>query len=119
MANTELILSIDIKGITGKFVFSIFVGYKNWYYTDENCVFAWVKLKKKFDPAFTPSLVRTEKTFSLSKLYKEEDPTIWMTNFEGICLKLEDMESHTTESQFMFQVLNSMTNDKETPLRID
>jgi hypothetical protein len=32
---------------------------------------------------------------------------------EEICLKLEDMESHMTNSQFMVQVINSLTNDYE------
>jgi hypothetical protein len=74
---------------------------------------AWDKLKKKFDPISDPSLFKTERAFKQRKLEKGEDPEIWITNLEEVCLKLEDIESYMTDSQFMVQVFNRHTNDYE------
>jgi hypothetical protein len=71
---------------------------------------AWDNSKKRFDPIPAPSLVKTGRVFSQNNLEKGEDPEIWITNLEVIRLKLEDMKSHMTDSQFMVQVLNILTN---------
>jgi hypothetical protein len=61
----------------------------------------WEKLKKKYDPISAPSLVKTERTFRESKLSKDEDPDIWITNLEDLRIKLEVMGSSMTDEQFM------------------
>ena len=48
-----------------------------------------------------------------SKLNKDEDPEVWITNLEDLRLKLEVMGSSMTDNQFMIQVLNSLTSDYE------
>jgi hypothetical protein len=113
MAYTEFILSIDLRMSSGKVVFSIIKGNKSRDYTDGNSELAWENLKKKFYLISYPSLVKTERAFRESKLEKGEDPEIWITNLEELYLKLEDMESHMTDSQFMVQVPNNLTNHYE------
>jgi hypothetical protein len=89
-----------------KVVFSIIKGFKSReYYTDRNSSLSLDRLKKKFDLISAPSLVKTERTFRQSKLEKGENPEIWNTNLEELRLKLEDIESHTIDSQFMVLVL--------------
>jgi hypothetical protein len=75
-------------------------------------------LKKKFDPVSTSLLVRKERAFRKSKLEKGEEPKIWITNLEELRLKLEVMESHITDSQFMVQVLNILSNDYESQMNL-
>jgi hypothetical protein len=62
---------------------------------------SWEKLKKKYDPVFAPSLVKTERLFREYKLGKDEDPETWITNLEDLRLKLEVMGSFMTDDQFM------------------
>jgi hypothetical protein len=113
IAYMELILLIDVRSSSGNVVFSIIKGCKSRDYTDGNSSSAWGKLKKKFDPVYDPSLVKTERVFRQSKLERGEEPEIWITNLKEIRLKLEDMGSHMTDSQFFVQVLNSLANDYE------
>jgi gag-polypeptide of LTR copia-type len=51
--------------------------------------------------------------FRESKLSKDEDPEVWITNLEDLRIKLEVMGSSMTDDQFMVQVLNSLTGDYE------
>jgi hypothetical protein len=111
MAYMELILLIDVRCSIGKVVVSIIKGCKVRDYTDGNSTLAWDKLKMKFDPDFAPSWVKTERTFRQCVLEEGEEPENWITNLEELCSKLEDMDSHMTDSQFMVQVLNSFTDD--------
>jgi hypothetical protein len=113
MAFAELILSIDVRSKSSKIIFSIIKGCKIRDYTVWNSSLVWDKLKEKFDPVSPPSFVKTERAFRQSKLEREEDPEIWINNVEELQLKLDEMDSHMTDSQFMVQVLNSLTNDYE------
>jgi gag-polypeptide of LTR copia-type len=78
---------------------------------DGNAALAWEKLKKKYDPISVPWLVKTERTFRESKLSKDEDPDVWITNLEDLLIKLEVMGSSMTDEQFMIQILNSLTEE--------
>ena len=49
--------------------------------------------------------------FRESKLNKDGDPEVWITNLEDLRLKSEVMGSSMTDNQFMIQVLNSLTSD--------
>jgi peroxiredoxin family protein len=70
-------------------------------------------IKKKFDPVSAPSLVKTERTFRKGKLEKGEYPEIWITKLEELRLKLEDMESHLTDCNFMVKLFNILSNHYE------
>jgi hypothetical protein len=41
-------------------------------------------------------------------LKKGEDPEVWITQLEDICVRLEDMGSSISERQFMIHVLNNL-----------
>jgi hypothetical protein len=62
-----------------------------------NAALAWKKLKKKDYSVSAPSLV----LFRESKLSKDEDPDVWITNLEDLSIKLEVMGSSMTGEQFM------------------
>jgi hypothetical protein len=74
MANTKLILLIDVRSSNGKVMFSIIRGWKSRDYTDGSSALAWDKLNKKFDPDSAPSLVKTERAFRKSKSEKGKCP---------------------------------------------
>jgi hypothetical protein len=63
MAFTELILSIDASSSSGKIAVRIVKSCKIKDYEDGHACLAWEKLKKKCDPVFAPSLVKTERLF--------------------------------------------------------
>jgi len=113
LAFTELILSIDVSSSAGKIAFGIVKSCKTKEYEDGNAALAWEKLRKKYDPVSAPSLVKTERMFRESKLSKDEDPEVWITDLEDLRLKLELMGSSMTDNQFMVQVLNSLNEDYE------
>jgi len=98
---TELILSIDASSSAGKIAFGIVKSCKTKEYEDGNAVVAWDKLKKKFDPISAPSLVKRERIFRESKLSKDEDPEVWITNLEDLRIKLVVMGSSMTDEHFM------------------
>jgi Zinc knuckle len=49
--------------------------------------------------------------FRESRLRKNEDPEVWISNLEYLPIKLETMGSVMTDDQFIVQVLNSLTSD--------
>jgi hypothetical protein len=57
IAYIELILSIDVKGSSGKVAFNIIRGCKTKDYPDGNGVNAWDRLKNKYEPVSAPSMV--------------------------------------------------------------
>jgi hypothetical protein len=82
MAFTELVLSIDVSSSSGKIAFGIVKSCKTKDYEDVHAALTWEKLKKKYDPVSTPSLVKTERLFRECKLGKDEDPETWIMNLE-------------------------------------
>jgi gag-polypeptide of LTR copia-type len=93
VAYTELVLSIDVKTSKGKFAFNIVKGCKSKDHPDGNAAMAWDKLKNKYNPMSAPSMVKLDKQFRDSVLKKGEDPEVWITQLEDICVRLEDMGS--------------------------
>jgi gag-polypeptide of LTR copia-type len=69
------------------------------------------KLKKKYDPISALLLVKTERIFSASKLSKDEDPDVWVTNLEDLRIKLEVMGSSMTDEQLLIQILTSLMEE--------
>jgi hypothetical protein len=93
IAYTELILLIEVKASSsGKVVFNIIRGYKTKDYPDG---------KNKYEPVSAPSMVKLEKQFRELSLKKGQDPEVWITALEDLCIKLENMGSCIIENQFM------------------
>jgi hypothetical protein len=110
IAYTELILSIDVKASSGKVAFSIIRWCKIKDYPDGIGVIAWERLKNKYEPVSTPSMVKLEKHFRELSLKKGQDPEVWITELEDLCIKLENMGSFISENQFMIHILNNLTS---------
>jgi hypothetical protein len=111
MAYAELVLSIDVSSSSGKKTFEIVKNCKTKDHRYFQAGLVWEKMKKKYDPVFAPSLVKTERLFRECNLGKDEDPETCITNLEDLRLKLEIMGLFMTDDQFMVQFLNSLTND--------
>jgi hypothetical protein len=56
-------------------------------------------------------MVKLEKQFREFSLKKGQDPKIWITELEDLCVKLETMGSCITENQFIFHILNYLSPD--------
>jgi hypothetical protein len=52
---------IDDNKSSEKVAFNLLNGCKNKYYADENASMTWERLRNKFEPSSTPSLVKLEK----------------------------------------------------------
>jgi hypothetical protein len=51
-------------------------------------------------------------------LKKGQDPEVWITELEDLCVRLEDMDSSILDNQFMIHVLNNPTSDYELQLAL-
>jgi hypothetical protein len=80
MAFIELVLSIDVSSYNGKMAFGIVKSCKTKVYKDGNARLSWEKLKKKYDPASDPSLVKTEILFRGCKLGRDEHSETWIAS---------------------------------------
>ena len=109
-------MSIDDKTSSGKVEFNLVKACKNKDYVDGNAFMAWERLKNKFEPASTPSLVKMEKQFRQCAPKKNQDPEIWITELEDLHMKLEELGSSISDSQFMIHILNNMTSDYDLQL---
>jgi hypothetical protein len=98
IAFTELILSIDVSNSKGKIAFGVVKSCESKEFEDGNAALAWEKLKKKYDPISAPSLVKTERMFRESRLGKNEDPEIWISNLEDLRITLENMGLNMTDN---------------------
>jgi hypothetical protein len=113
IAYTELILSIDVNTSSGKNTFNLIEGCKSKDYPDGNAAIAWERLKNKYEPISTPSLVKLEKQFRELYLKKGQDPEIWITELEDLRVRLEAIGLSISENQFMIHILNNLTSDYE------
>jgi hypothetical protein len=87
----ELILSIHVSSSNVKIAFGIVKSCKTKEFEGGNTLLAWEKLKRKYDPISAPSLVKTGGMFRESRLGKNEDSEIWISNLEDLHIKLETM----------------------------
>ena len=86
VAFTELILSIDTKSSEGKVAFNLVRGCKSKEYPDGNAATAWERLKNNVEPVSAPSMVKLEKQFRTLSLKKGENPEVWITELEDLCI---------------------------------
>jgi hypothetical protein len=115
---TELILSIDVKADSGKVAFNIIKGCKIKDYPDCNGAISRERIKNKYKPVSAPSMMKLEKQFRKLSSKKVQDPGIWITELEDLCLKFGSMESFITENHFMIHILSSLTSDYDSQLII-
>jgi hypothetical protein len=118
IAYNQLILLIDVKATSGKVAFNIIRRCKTKDYPDGNGAIAWERLKNKYEPVSAPSMVKLERQFRELSLKKGQDPEIWITELEDLCVKLENMGSCITENQFMIHILNNLTSDYDLQLAL-
>jgi hypothetical protein len=63
-------------------------------------------------------MVKLKKQFRELSLKKVQDPEVWITELEDLCVKLENMGSCITENQFMIHILNNLTSDYDLQLAL-
>jgi hypothetical protein len=118
IAYTELILLIDVKANSYNFDFTIIRGWNIEDYQDGNGSIVCERLKNKYEPVSASSMVRLEKQFRELSLKKGQNPKIWITELEDLCIKLENMDSCITENQFMIHILNNITSDYDLQIEL-
>jgi hypothetical protein len=78
--------------------------------TKFNAAMAWERLKNKYEPTPDPSLVKTEKMFRQSSLFKNKDTDSWITTLEEFRMKIEYVGSAMTDDKFIIHVINVLTS---------
>jgi hypothetical protein len=63
-------------------------------------------------------MVKLEKQFRELSLKKDQNPEVWITELEDLCIKLKNMGSCINENQFMIHILNNLTSDYDLQLAL-
>ena len=84
----------------GKVAFSLVRASKSMEYPDGNIAVAWMRLKKKYAPTTAPTLAKYHKMFYGAKLRQGSDPDGFITYLEDLQLKMEEMGSRMSDTQF-------------------
>jgi gag-polypeptide of LTR copia-type len=108
---SDLILSMDTTTGSGKVAFSLVRASKSKDYPDGNITNAWSQLKGKYAPSTAPTLAKYHKQFYGAKLKHGSDPDSFITYLEDIRLKMEEMDSVITDTQFLLHRMNNLTNE--------
>lgn len=113
LAYDDLILSMDTTTASGKVAFNLVRAAKSKDYQDGNAMAAYKRLKSKYAPETGPTLTKLHKAFYSSKLKRNSDPDVFITELEDIRVRMEEMSSSMTDEQFMVYVVNNLTKDYE------
>jgi hypothetical protein len=63
-------------------------------------------------------MVKLEKQFRELSLKKVQDPEVWITELEDLCVKIENMGSWINENQFLIHILNNLTSNYDLQLTL-
>jgi hypothetical protein len=111
IAYTELIHFIDVKASYGNIAFNIVNGCKSKDFPYGVAVNSWGKIKNKYEPVSSPSMIKLDKQFRDSTLKKGQDPEVWIIKLDYYCVRLDDFGSRISENQFMIHVLNNLPTE--------
>ena len=117
-AYMDLILSMNTDQSGGSVAFNIIKSTKKGDYKEGNARLAWKKLKKKYAPTTAPSLMRMSELYANANLRKGSDPDVYITYLEDLRDRLELMNWKVTDTQFMVKVLNSLTPEYSTQVKL-
>jgi hypothetical protein len=79
----------------------------------------WINLKnKKYAPMTAPSLTRVSELYMNAKLRKGADLDVYITYLEDLRDRLEQMNWVVMETQFMVKVLNSLTPEYGSQVKL-
>ena len=71
---------------------------------------------KQVEPQYIPSLVKMEKQFMPCVLKKDQEPDIWITQFEDFRMMLVEIGSSILDNPFMLHELKNMTSEHNLQL---
>jgi hypothetical protein len=87
-------------------------------YPDGNGAISWERIRSKYEPVSTPSMVELEKQYRDLSLKKGQDPEVWITELEDLRDKFENMASCIIENQFMIHIFNNLTSNYDLQLEL-
>jgi gag-polypeptide of LTR copia-type len=91
---------------------------KSKEYPDGNITIAWLRLKKKYAPAMAPTLAKYQKMFYGAKLKHGSDPDGFITYLEELRLKMEEMGSQISDTQFLLHVMNNLSPEYKNQINL-
>jgi hypothetical protein len=63
-------------------------------------------------------MVKLDKQFKELSIKKGQDPEVWITELEDICVRLDDMGSSIPENHFMIHISNNLTAEYDLQLAL-
>ena len=111
-AYEDLILFIDGSTDAGRVAFSIVRGAKTSSFKDGDALMAWTGLSNKYESKTAPSRLHLKNQFSSAKLQNaKDDPDVWLTKLEDICVKLAQVGRTMTDEDLLEQALNGLPSE--------
>ncbi len=110
----ELVLSVDTSTSSGKVAFQLIKACKTTANKNGDCAMAWKRLVAKYAPKLAPTKMELKLEFQRSRLKATDaNPDEWITELEGIRMRLKDMNSDISDEDFMIHVLNNLPSEYE------
>ena len=97
LAFEDLVLSMDTKKGQGKIAANLVNSAKNEDFSEGDAKEAWDKLRKKYNPSTTPSLLRIKKEFNKSVLKLEKDPAEWIQELQMLQIQANEIKKDTSQ----------------------
>ncbi len=112
-AMDQLLLCMDTTKTTGKIAFRIIKGCKGGEYKHGLASLAWSRLKTKFEPRGSTSLLKLKREFNQLRMKKDEDPEEWITKLEEIQERINDMETKITisDDEVISQIITNLPKE--------
>jgi hypothetical protein len=118
-AYMELILSIDTTTTRGSTAFRLVKNCRTKEYPDGNSFMAWERLKSKYAPRTSCSLMKHKKKYENSSLGDAtKDPDDWISSMEGIITEIESIDEKMaiSDKDFLFHILNNLPKEYDVVL---
>jgi len=117
LAFEELVLLIDTSTGDGQVAFQSICCCRDNDYKNGNAADAWKRLQDKYAPNLAPMKLELKSKFQPSKLRDvSEDPDIWISKLESICMRLSDMKALISDKDFIIHMLNNLPKDYEVQI---
>jgi hypothetical protein len=114
----DWILSMDHTKVHGRVAFVIVKNAKTKGLPGGDLLLAFTRLKTKFEPGNTPQLMKLTKEFHSKTLAKNQDPDIFITELEALCMKLAELDHENTNQALIIHILNNLNKNYNTEMKL-
>jgi hypothetical protein len=100
MAYSDLIMAMDTSTNQGMVAFNLVMSSKTTEFCDGHAGISWKRLLLKYQPDTGCQLTKLHKQFYASIFKPGQDPDVWITLLEYICVQMETLGSKMSDANF-------------------